>query len=66
MEERRHARWNDRQGTVGENPILVTGRKTSKVGLLLLAAYSNCIVNLSGYSRIYEHFILKLLKVLEH
>ena len=29
--------------------------------LLFLASYNNFIVNLLGYSRIYKHFILKLL-----
>lgn len=43
---KRHSKWNDRQGTVGENLILVIGRKTSKVGLVLQAAYSNRTVNL--------------------
>lgn len=53
--EKRHYEGENEHGTVHEN-MLQEGRIVS-FGLLLLAAYSNFIVNLRlGYSKIYKHF----------
>lgn len=55
MEQKRHSNWNDEQSTIWKSVLLLEERLAS-FGLLFLAACSNCIVNLAGYSRINKCF----------
>ena len=63
--EKRHSEGKDEQGTVYENQSCSMKEEQSALVCYFLAAYTNFIVNLSGYSIIYKHFVLKILYMIK-